>query len=136
MVNKENMERWCRALEMYEGEPARNVLHDGHTGRMCAIGIGLNEFGLLRGREHQGESFVFSVSHDRFRVLLGLEPAAWDTAVKDPHNPEFLLVPYDVALKPADGSAQHTVTTANDIEGASPWEIAQRLRETYLKDES
>ena len=124
MIIRENMERWIQALETYEGTQARGALverdKDGKR-TMCAVGIGLNEFGLLDTVLYKYRVMGALI---KFRHLLGLETTG------DPER--FSL--YEVDLKP-DDSGHDEVTGANDIGEQSPWTIAQRLRETYLKEE-
>lgn len=119
MVNREHMEQWINALEAYDREPARGTLVDNGTlvdarDTMCAVGIGMNV----------------------------MSPGFWKDITGAVINwPDWIGVrtmdddPYDVPLK-SDGSAWTTVVEANDQGRQSPWTIAQRLRETYLKEES
>lgn len=118
MVNREHMEKWINALEAYDREPARGMLveNTGTEIKMCAAGIGLNAMkpGCLVNHPH-----VPAVTQD-WHLWLGVEP--------------LVNHPYDVTLKPDDGHF-HSVVQANDLGKQSPWTIAQRLRETYLKEE-
>lgn len=119
MVNREHMEQWINALEAYDREPARGTLQevglDGEV-RMCAVGIGLNAMkpGCLA-------QWIKGSVLGNWPNWLGIEIVVDE--------------PFDVALKP-DGSHFRTVVEANDNGRQSPWTIAQRLRETYLKEES
>lgn len=116
MVNREHMEQWINALEAYDREPARGMLTEGlDTGvRMCAVGIGLHAM----NPEFMADLCATACD---WHPWLGVEPLVND--------------PYDVTLKPDDGHF-HSVIRANDRGKQSPWTIAQRLRETYLKEES
>lgn len=112
MVNRENMEKWINALEAYDQEPAYGTLIDEYE-NMCAIGIGMNVMrpGCL--------SNIWGAVNN------------WSNWIGVRTKDE----PYDVPLK-SDGSAWITVVKANDQGKQSPWTIAQRLRETYLKEGS
>lgn len=113
MVNREHMEQWINALEAYDKEPAIGTLVDDDDDKLCAIGIGMN---VMRPGFWEDVTGVVS------------EWSAWiGVRVKDE--------PYDVPLK-VDNSGWATVVEANDNGKQSPWTIAQRLRETYLKEES
>lgn len=114
MVNREHMEQWINALEAYDQEPARGMLRFiGLGGKvyMCAMGIGMEvmEPDVLVQRK--------SWAVTAFPAWLGLERGG------------------GVPLK-SDGSGYDHVVAANDQGRQSPWTIAQRLRETYLKEES
>lgn len=116
-VNRENMEKWINALETYDREPARGMLmqRKGEETRMCALGIGLETM-------RPGSQVYLRVDTIRaFPAWLGL--GGEDTLAGD------------IVLSP-DGSGHDYVIYANDQGLQSPWTIAQRLRETYLKDES
>ena len=115
MVNREHMEQWINALEAYDKEPARGLLSwwTGTETRMCALGIGLNVMTpgcLVNTNTRVAAPFAFP-------AWLGLR----DRRIQ-------------IALNP-DGSGYDHVTVANDTGKQSPWTIAQRLRETYLKEE-
>lgn len=116
MVNRENMEKWINALEAYDRQSARGMFHAVHldgTVRMCAMGIGMDvmEPGILvRDKRRAIDTFEPWLG-------LGISDRGWG-----------------VALNPDDSSTKHVVD-ANDRARQSPWTIAQRLRETYLKEE-
>lgn len=112
MVNREHMEQWINALEAYDREPAHGALIDDDE-NMCAVGIGMNVMrpGCLRN--------IWGAVND------------WSNWIGVRVEEE----PYDVPLKPDDTNFR-TVVEANDNGKQSPWTIAQRLRETYLKEES
>jgi hypothetical protein len=114
-MNREHMEQWIAALETYEGEPARYLLMDTE-GRMCAMGIGLNA--MMNGRLAAIPGYLEQAAL-RFPRWIGID-----------HPGDTL----NLSLKP-DGSGYDTVAKANDVALQSPWTIAQRLRETYLKEE-
>lgn len=116
MVNRENMEKWIEALENYPGRQARFTFM-GLDGGMCALGIGMCVAGFLEGRPY--------MAAERFYDWLDIEPVAVRIAG----------AAYDTPLKP-DDSGTETVSLANDVAEQSTWTIAQRLRETYLKEES
>lgn len=118
MVNREHMEQWINALEAYDREPARGTLVDHGTlvdarDTMCAVGIGMN---VMRPGFWENITRAVDTWSDWIGVWTEDEP-------------------FDVPLK-SDGSAWATVIEANDNGKQSPWTIAQRLRETYLKEES
>lgn len=114
MVNRENMEKWIEALEAYDKEPAIGTLVSDD--KLCAVGIGMNVMMPVFWKDVTGAT-------DNWRDWIGV----WVRENDDE--------PYDVPLK-SDGSVWTTVVEANDKGKQSPWTIAQRLRETYLKDES
>lgn len=118
MVNREHMEQWAQALEAYDREPARGMLSktglDGEV-KMCAVGIGLHTMNPAIRMWCVTEN-----QHD-WHNWIGIDPMEHD--------------PFDVPLKD-DGSGWESVVLANDLARQSPWTIAQRLRETYLKEES
>lgn len=115
-MNRENMEKWINALEAYDKEPARGSLlvQEGVDGevKMCALGIGMDA--MLPGSlvtVHKAAAI------HSFLAWLGIEQRHVQINLKD------------------DGSGYNNVTFANDNGLQSPWTIAQRLRETYLKEE-
>lgn len=115
MVNREHMEQWINALEAYDREPARSVLRDP-DGNMCAVGIGL----------HAMNPLIFST-----KWITGTGPGHLDFST-------WLGLPggvFNLLLNP-DDTGTCTILEANDYAHQSPWTIAQRLRETYLKEES
>lgn len=113
MVNRENMEKWINALEAYDREPARGMLmwDTGTEIRMCALGIGIDAMSPGSLVTHKCSAVP------AFPTWLGLKQGSY------------------ITLNP-DGSGYDHVTFANDQGKQSPWTIAQRLRETYLKEES
>jgi hypothetical protein len=115
-MNKKHMEQWIAALETYDEEPARHTLID-ERGRMCAMGIGLNT--MLDGKLLRAVN-VLRPQAINFPLWIGIHHSFDD--------------PFNLPLK-SDGSGCDTVTAANDVGRQSPWTIAQRLRETYLKEE-
>ena len=120
-VNRENMEKWINALEMYQGRQARFELV-GPDGAMCAMGIGLHTCNpqALRSTMTLGQL-----------VRVRTEFYDW-IGITDP-----VYVNLDVSLKPQNATFwPDSVVQANDYAGQDTWTIAQRLRETYLKDES
>lgn len=120
-MNRENMEKWVEALETYKGERAHCTLLD-HEGNLCAMGIGLRAAGLLR-TVVLGDTAIPHVTED--------EESAFYAWIGHEGFPDSKL---DLPLKP-DASTL-TVTQANDLAKQDAWTIAQRLRETYLKEES
>lgn len=112
MVNREHMEQWINALEAYDKEPAIGTLVDVND-NLCAVGIGMN---VMRPQFWENITGAVMTWPDWIGVRTMDEP-------------------YDVPLK-VDNSGWATVVEANDLGKQSPWTIAQRLRETYLKEES
>jgi hypothetical protein len=113
-MNREHMEQWIAALETYDREPARSMLVDGR-GNMCAMGIGLS---AMLNKELDVRDLRMTTL--AFPAWTGISYGGPD--------------PLNLPLKP-DGSGYDSVTEANDLAHQSPWTIAQRLRETYLKEE-
>lgn len=118
-MNKENMEKWIEALENYQGEPARHAFVETN-GTLCAVGIGMKAAGINLN-EFRAIGWI-----KEFYNWLDMAPVRAQPGT---------LPAYDTALKP-DGSGCDYVARANDMAKQTPWTIAQRLRETYLKEES
>lgn len=113
MVNRENMEKWIEALESGKHEQVRCAIKTT-DGAMCAMGVGVH-VALENGMKGNWEDirwFEMSKFYG-IGVRYGI----------------------NVSLKP-DDSGSLNVVSANDHHGQDFWTIAQRLRETYLKDES
>jgi len=118
-MNRENVEKWIAALEAYEGEPARRALIDDE-GRLCAIGIGVQAMGIMMEQRDPYDDFYWTRIRDQFQEWTGIGMGLYNV---------------DIPLKPCFG-AYSSVAKANDMGNQTPWQIAQRLRETYLKEES
>jgi hypothetical protein len=130
--NKENIEKWCAALEAMGDRQCIGALRDyvlsgngEYVEQNCAAGIGVLvalENGLPENVTY--ETLLFNGNR--------ISENAWD----DSALPDWIAVWYGVHKNPfiiidgrRDGVTQH-----NDS-GASFWDIAQGLRARYLKDE-
>lgn len=113
MVNRENMEKWIKALESGEHKQVCYELKID-DGSMCAMGVGVH-VALENGIKGDWETIDWVSLRDFYGIRVGLGG--------------------NVSLK-QDDSKTINVVNANDGAGQDFWTIAQRLRETYLKDES
>jgi hypothetical protein len=112
-MNRENMEKWIKALETHQGKQARRALRE-IDGAMCAMGIGI----FVACPEMNSNLYIAG----GFAKWLGINQ----------RRPNGLC---DIPLK-LDDSGTTSVVEANDEALQDFWTIAQRLRDTYLKDES
>jgi hypothetical protein len=101
------MEAWINALESGEFEQVKEVYFEEGTNGACALGVGL----ITRER-------ILDVEKDRGNLPTVIRAIG-------------LLGFYGISEKDAD-----PIITLNDEDGASFWEIAQFLREKYLKEEA
>ena len=122
-MNRENMEKWIKALETHQGKQARLALKT-IDGSMCALGVGISIVDLQaleQGKEARDRLFAL-LTDGGFGKWLGINQ----------RRPHSLC---DIPLK-LDDSGTTSVVEANDEALQDFWTIAQRLRDTYLKDES
>jgi hypothetical protein len=106
-VNKERLEVWINALESDEFEQVKEAYFGDRTNEACALGVGL----ITRER-------ILSVEKDSSNLPTVLRVIG-------------LLRFYGISDKDAG-----PIISLNDDDGASFWEIAQFLREKYLKEEA
>ena len=113
-MNRENMEKWIKALETHQGKQARLALKT-IDGSMCAMGIGI---------------YVAACPEMNWNLHIADGFGKWlEINQRQPHSL------CDIPLK-LDDSGTTSVVEANDEALQDFWTIAQRLRDTYLKDES
>jgi hypothetical protein len=105
-INKENLELWINALESDEFEQITGYNYDGEN-RACTIGVGF----IVAERARQG--------HRKFY--------GFDSDLDSGQNGMDLMLTYK------GGTA--SIIYLNDLAKLSFWEIAQLMREQYLKDE-
>ena len=119
-VNRERVEAWCEALESGE--------YEWGTGYGSYVGMGYKHCAWGVGRVvAQKNGWDYTWSH------LDLDPDGWSyNSLRGWYGlPGYRLF---TKLKP-DGVGLDDIVGANDVSHQDHWTIAQRIRETYLKDD-
>jgi hypothetical protein len=136
--NKENIEKWCAALEAMGDRQCIGALRDyvlsgngEYVEQNCAAGIGVL-VALENGLPENVVTLDTILVDGDFMQRWPVKENAWDGSAL----PDWIAAWYGVPKNPfivIDGRL-NSVTNHNDS-GASFWDIAQGLRAEYLKDE-